>query len=500
MGAWTTKQGVTFIVATIDKYSMKRICLTLTVALGALGSGARANDANDVAMSASWIEASVPKGFSVTAVGDIIATQPIAARIGQESPDLARLLKGSDVTVGNLEGTTVDVTGFGGYPEALSGGGWLLGPETVPADLKALGFSMLGRANNHATDWGVRGMLETDRLLDEAGIVHAGSGLSLSEARRGELLATPAARVSMISLASRYEENARAIDPLGQVPGRPGINALRTTRTILVSPERLAALADIRDAQPAGSVRQSILATDARAGTVTLFGNKYAASDAVGQGMAFTFKMNDSDRLAVLRAVRQAKQTSDFTVVSMHTHEPGNYSAEPPDFMVTFAHQAIDEGADMLVGHGPHQLRGIEIYKGKPIFYSLANFAFMDNVLQPVPRDEYEKDGTDPTKETEAEFMERRRVEGVFAESTWFESVVARSIFGADGKIVEVLLYPIELHWNDGRDADRGIPRLASKAIGQKILERLQRLSSTFGTGIDIRDGVGHIVIRPDSK
>lgn len=42
----------------------------------------------------------------------------------------------------------------------------------------------------------------------------------------------------------------------------------------------------------------------------------------------------------------------------------------------------IDAAADVVVGHGPHVLRGIEVYKGRPIFYSLANFIF-ENDLSP---------------------------------------------------------------------------------------------------------------------
>ena len=50
----------------------------------------------------------------------------------------------------------------------------------------------------------------------------------------------------------------------------------------------------------------------------------------------------------------------------------------PADFIPIFARAVIDAGADVFVGHGPHVLRGIEIYKGKPIFYSLSNFIFQN--------------------------------------------------------------------------------------------------------------------------
>lgn len=94
----------------------------------------------------------MPDGFTVASVGDLI-----------------RLLKTADITFGNFEGTALDLHSFDGFPEATSGGGWLLSAPEVSADLKSMGFSMVSRANNHATDWGVKGMLSTDHLLTAQG-------------------------------------------------------------------------------------------------------------------------------------------------------------------------------------------------------------------------------------------------------------------------------------------------------------------------------------------
>lgn len=51
----------------------------------------------------------------------------------------------------------------------------------------------------------------------------------------------------------------------------------------------------------------------------------------------------------------------------------------PNDTQKTLAHLAIDEGADLVIGHHPHVLQGIERYKGKYIAYSLGNFSFGGN-------------------------------------------------------------------------------------------------------------------------
>ena len=67
-------------------------------------------------------------------------------------------------------------------------------------------------------------------------------------------------------------------------------------------------------------------------------------------------------------------------IATIHAHQGDSvlqsflFEDHPPDFLVELAHQSIDNGADAFVGHGPHILRGIEIYKGKPIFYDLGEF------------------------------------------------------------------------------------------------------------------------------
>ena len=447
-------------------------------------------------LAPNWMSANVPDGFTLVAVGDLIITDAIYARLQRQSPDLIDLLKNADVTFGNFEGTAIDLQKFGGHPSALAGGSWLISTPAVAQDLKQMGFNLISRANNHTTDWGVEGMRYTDGLFEQAGMVHAGTGETLSQARAPKFLSTPAGRVSMVALASRFEANARAIDPLGQIPGRPGLNALRATRYVLVSPERLKMLAQIRDALPKGMMRKSILAADAKNSTVTLFDIKYRASESIGDGVDFTFTMDERDRKGILHNVRQGKQTSDFAIVSMHTHEPGNYSELPPDFMPTIARESIDQGADAFIGHGPHQLRGIEIYKGKPIYYSLGNFFFMENQQQPITRDEFEKDKVEPMSMTEAEFMEHRRVHGVFKEQIWYESVVAVNRYDDRGNLAEIILHPIEMYWEIERDADRGIPRIATGEDAQRILTRLQRLSRQYETKIDIHNDIGRIEIR----
>ena len=95
--------------------------------------------------------------------------------------------------------------------------------------------------------------------------------------------------------------------------------------------------------------------------------------------------LNDVDRERVLHEVRNATDQADYVVVNSHSHEPGNASQTPPEWMVEFTHQVIDAGASAFIIHGPHQLRGVEIYRGRPIFYSLANFVFQNEPPAVLP-------------------------------------------------------------------------------------------------------------------
>lgn len=61
-------------------------------------------------------------------------------------------------------------------------------------------------------------------------------------------------------------------------------------------------------------------------------------------------------------------------IVSMHAGT--EYTRTPNQIQVNFAHAAIDAGADVVIGHHPHWIQPIEVYQGKPIFYSLGNFVF----------------------------------------------------------------------------------------------------------------------------
>jgi poly-gamma-glutamate synthesis protein (capsule biosynthesis protein) len=78
---------------------------------------------------------------------------------------------------------------------------------------------------------------------------------------------------------------------------------------------------------------------------------------------------------AMLEDIRKAKEQCDILSVSYHWGLHGVKGALAM-YQLEVAHAALDAGADVIVGTHPHRLKAIEIYKGKPIFYSLGNFCF----------------------------------------------------------------------------------------------------------------------------
>jgi poly-gamma-glutamate synthesis protein (capsule biosynthesis protein) len=189
--------------------------------------------------------------------------------------------------------------------------------------------------------------------------------------------------------------------------------------------------------------------------------------------------------------------------VSVHCHEFGGASLltagnraeleETADFVTRFAHQAIDEGADLFVGHGSHFPMGIEIYQGKPIFYSVGNFIFQNETVGFFPADAYERFDLD-LKATPSDFLDARTAggkKGHPSDPAYWENMFAACEFSG-GKFKEIRLYPIDQGFGRPRP-QRGRPVLAEGAAADRVLERVTRLSKRYGTKVAVRNGVGMI-------
>ena len=414
--------------------------------------------------------------------GDSIITQRISPFKEPEFTGVMDLVRGADAAFTNLETLFHD---YEAPPAHESGGTWMRTDPPILKDLVWAGFDLVSRANNHAGDFGALGAQITSRYVREAGLVEAGLGNSLREAREAKFLETPRGRIALISAASTFTPSSRAGNTRGDMPARPGLSPLRFTTTYIVTPERLADLKRVAaelsgQAAPAGD-------------TLNFGGRRYVSGPVPGQRT----EPNKQDLDEIARVVRSAATLSDLVIVSLHCHEGGVNRSVPADFIPIFARAMIDAGADVFVGHGPHVLRGVEIYKGKPILYSLANFVFQNETLLRMPADSYEEyslgDAAQAADYLDARYDKDRR--SFPADREYWDSVVATTKWEGR-KLVELQLHPITLGYQTSR-ADRGRPKLASGADAARILEMMTTRSKALGATVVVKNGVGIITPTP---
>jgi poly-gamma-glutamate synthesis protein (capsule biosynthesis protein) len=156
----------------------------------------------------------------------------------------------------------------------------------------------------------------------------------------------------------------------------------------------------------------------------------------------------------------------------------------------------VDAGADVIVGHGPHVLRGIEIYDGKPIFYSLGDFLFQNETLLRLPAESYTQYNLDENAGV-ADFNDVRYAgdtRGFPARREIWGSVVAIPHWRG-GQLQRIELHPITLGFGQPR-AQRGRPVLAEGELARKIIDDLVERSRPLGTTIDWQDGIGVVRVR----
>ncbi|MEN6411475.1 MAG: CapA family protein [Veillonellales bacterium] len=429
------------------------------------------------------------KTISIVATGDSFITQ----RLPHNDPNLQKLrdyLMKHDVRFTNLE---VLLHNFDVYPSATSGGTWSAARPQVLSDLKWLGFNMFAWANNHTLDWCHNGLLSTRKYLEEAECIHAGAGINLAEASQPRYLDTPQGRVALIGTTSTANDWHRAGAQRPDVLGRPGVNALRYNAIHKVTKEDLARLKSIIGKTEINAKRM----LDEKEG----FAKKQSGFIVgtlhfeIGEPGTET-RMNEQDAERIRQSITEASRQADVVLVSHHGHEmKGMDKDRTADFMREYAHMCIDSGAHAYLGHGPHILRGIEIYKSRPIFYSLGDFIFQNDSVEKQPTEFYDIYNLGPTNTPSDGFDARSENEtkGLVVDRRVFESVVVSfNIF--QGNIKAINLTPISLGFEFGRSR-RGRPQLSSVEDGVRILNDLQRLSNEFGTVMDIKDGLGIINI-----
>jgi poly-gamma-glutamate synthesis protein (capsule biosynthesis protein) len=414
--------------------------------------------------------------FTIALTGDSIIMQRLQVFKEPEFTKLFDLIRGADAAFTNLETLFHD---YEAPPAHESGGTWMRTDPPILKELVWAGFDLVSRANNHAGDFGAQGAQITSRYVREAGLVEAGVGNSLAEAREAKFLETPKGRIALISAASTFTPHSRAGNTRGDMPARPGLSPLRFTTTYIVTPERLADLRRVAaelSGNPPGT-----------GDTLNFGGRRYVTGAKPGTRT----EPNKQDVEEIARVVKSASALADIVIVSLHCHENGADRSLPADFIPIFAKAVIDAGADVFVGHGPHVLRGIEIYKGKPIFYSVGNFIFQNETVLRMPEDGYEEyslsDDAQMADYLDARYDKDRR--SFPADREYWDSVAVVTKWDG-GKFIEAELHPITLGFQTPR-SERGRPKLAAGADATRILDMMITRSKNFGATVTVKGGVG---------
>lgn len=378
-----------------------------------------------------------PAGITIVLAGQSIIRSDIRETAPKAVPVIQGLLKG-DVVFTNFEAAVAEKG-----ETVHEGRGFLAPPEALDA-LRTLGFNLLSLSGNHAFDLRVTGIRNTIRGADSRKIVHAGTGNTLIEAAAPGYLETPKGKIALIASASGL------IAPgASAAADRPGVNELRVE---------------------AGDKENEA--------TIDLPG-------APGN------TPNPEDSRRILQSIRDARKQTDLVIVYQHNHVFGNHSfatiftegmqerLAPNVWLRKWTHAEVDAGADIVVMHGAPLLHGVEIYRGKPIFYDLGNFIY----------------NLPPTLTYIDEPM------------SW-ESVVAYVQF--QGRNLQSISFrPIVLNYvgegqpdihNEYADNQflrtRGLPSPATGARAGYILRRLAELSKPFGTRFELQGDTAEIRLK----
>ncbi|MBS0378139.1 MAG: CapA family protein [Proteobacteria bacterium] len=422
----------------------------------------------------------VADGFTLALAGDLIIARPLTEAAPVPGFDeLLSVVRSSDAAFGNLETTIIDIRHFSGAPYPYDGDWANIALPAVAPDLKKMGFSLLGRANNHALDWGLEGMRETSRRLEEAGIPYAGCGETAALARAPGYFESRKGRVALVSFATTFRPSTDARDPHGSAPGRAGLSAVHLALKVHVRAPAMAALAGA-DCQ---MNRRSCGAVPA---SLTLNGTTYVQDDRDFNEYA----IDVADLESVGRSIREARQHADLVIVAVHAHECAwdcehGFPMLPGEFLKSLAHGAIDAGADVFATTGIHNLGPMEVYHGRPVFYGFGDF-FWSDIQEPVPGELFALnrallEGTYAHPERATDYDLTAPLNAVSFRSPYpFQSVLAQLQFSR-GRLASISLYPVNLGYGDSLRTS-GTPRLERRPVEvARILGEIRERTAAYG-------------------
>jgi len=436
--------------------------------------------------------------LTLAITGECMATRPFSMYNEDEFLEMIGILREADVAFTHFE---MLIHNFNSYPGKADFYGGYFGAEPIIAEeIKWAGINIVSCAHNHCKDYGNTGLFSTINNLNRLGIINSGMGSDLEEAREPAYLDTNKGRVALISVSSGHQPHERASYAKGSTRGRPGCNYLRFSTKYVIDSSLLMALNEI--GSKLGFRTREHLAE----GEVYFLGRIFAPGEKYSIN-TFTHK---GDLEGNIRSIKDAKRQADLVLVSHHYHAPTINRDIPPTFVEQFAKDCIDAGADVYIGTGPHRILGIEIYKDKPILYSIGNFFAQSQFLKRVPPESFEfffeRAGIDYNSDqllklTPADYHDARIGILPLPGPQWWSSILTQLNI-IKGRLTEIKIYPLTL----GREGEKGEivsrqtgtrtegrPLLAKGDTNKRILNRLMKLSAIYSTYIEFINDVGII-------
>jgi poly-gamma-glutamate synthesis protein (capsule biosynthesis protein) len=403
--------------------------------------------------------------FTLAVTGQSLIVHDVRGDASPEFRDVNALLQKSDLAFTNFE-ATIDGS-HGGWP--LKGSAFGSSQPYVLDALQQIGFKALSLSNNHSFDLGPSGVLSTLEEVGKRGFLHGGIGRNMTEAAAPMVAKFGDRSVSLVAMdGGPGPEFMYAEDGQGDRPDRPGVNPLRLTRILEVDEDTFQQLGEIRDRIGYSDVDlvidsqpdDSPVIDEAR----ELFLGRaiYSRSTKCGRGV----RIVEADLDRNLKAIAAAAESGGAVIAYLHHHHWESDWQQTPDWVGGIARQCIDAGAAIFVSHGAPVLQPVEIYRGRPIFYSLGNFIFH------TPADS-----------------------ALWLRQEVWESVVGICSFGEENRLIGLNLYPVLIGGEEGLKDEqierRLVPHLAKGQTADRILRRVADSSRQLGTHFEIVDDVG---------
>lgn len=417
---------------------------------------------------------------TILSVGDAILLENFP-----ESYDvnpIKEIVEKADAKLFNLENVLSDRRI---YASSYCGGTWLLAKEDTLDDTLKFGFNGCSFANNHTMDFSYDGLFDTLNAAKKRNLPICGAGKDLEEASDYVVIDTPNGKCALISICATFDNAARAGYASDYLIGRPGLNPLRFSIEYHITPEHMKALKEMSAGTHIDGRRNR-----SRMGGYTptppegCFGfGEYNFKESEVEGK-FS-KVNENDMKRTENTIKKALEECENVIVNIHSHEiKHDIDDEPDDFLIEFCRKCIDSGASAVIGTGTHQLKAVEIYKGKPIFYSLGNFIFQSDMVFCMPDDFREKYKMPYGLTAKEQIAERAKLGngGLHNDVNNFRSLMPFMTF-EDGKLTNLKLYPLRL------DMHTGFPALADENETKIIYDYLCDRNDQFGTKIEIKNG-----------